>query len=494
MKKNISISTYLLLFIFFLSAVPVFGQSDMLLYNFRTIPQSVRTNPGIIPRSSYAIGLPFISSVYNKYFNSAFTTNELLRSRSKDDSLSVDIPGILPKLKDRNQFSEYSSIDLFFAGIRIKRGYLTFGLRNKAYMNISYPHDLAEFIWYGNGDYINQELDFQDFNINLKHYLDYHIGYALQFSDRFSMGARVHILHGLSNIHFKRMNTQVVTRFDEENFYSFEANTNMLVNTSGIEDFEVEAGSNFSIREYIQNKNNSGFGLDFGFNWQASPGLNLSFSIIDLGYLYWVSGVKNYQSARQNIRFNSIEVDLTEDVNALDVYIDSLKQVFDFVETHKDYFTSLPTRINIAAFYEANYMTHIGFVAQSRIIDDYMQHAFSLSFDRLLTKSFSIKAAWSVVNNTYDNIGLGLVLQMGPVQTYFLTENIISLFDPLNGRNHSIRFGIGINVFKEKDREEMDDLKRDFPRYGRNYQEDKYLQEQIQNYWERKRVSDSRKQ
>ncbi len=463
------------------------SQSDLLLYNYKSIPQSLSANPGIIPRSSYAIGLPFVSSIYNKYFNSSFTTNELLRNREFDDSLVVDIPNVLPKLSDKNQFSEYSSIDLFFVGIKINKGYLSFGLRNKAYMNITYPRELAEFLWYGNAKYINETLNFRDFNVNFQHYLAYHLGYAIQLNEKVSLGARFNILHGLSNIQFKSMDTELITRFDPEEFYSFEASSDILVNTSGIESFEMEAGSGFSLREYLRNKNNSGFGLDFGLNWQPSPGLELSFSIIDLGYLYWVSDVKNYSSKAEDIKFSSIEVDLTEDVNALDVYLDSLNSIFEFRETDKYYFSSLPTRINFGLFYEMDYMTHIGFLAQGRIIDDYMQNAFSLSVDRLLTKNFSMKLAWSAVNNTYNNVGLGVVLQTGPVQTYFLTENVIGLFDPLNAKNHSIRFGININVFKKKDREEMDQYKRDFPGYGRNYQEDAWLEEQRRSYWERKR-------
>ncbi|MDZ7743707.1 MAG: DUF5723 family protein [Bacteroidota bacterium] len=445
-KNTLSLLSLLLI------TLPAFPQSDLLMYNYKTIPQSVSVNPGIVPRSSCAIGLPFVSSFYNKYFNSSFTTNELLRNRQADDSLVVDISNVLPRLRDDNQFSEYSSIDLFFVGIKIKRGYLSFGLRNNAYMNITYPRELAEFLWYGNGQYINEKLNFKDFNVNFQHYLAYHLGYAIQLNDNFSMGARVNILHGLSNIQFRKMDAELITRFDPDSFYSFEANTDILVNTSGIGSFKMEAGSGFSLREYLRNKNNSGFGLDFGLNWQLSPGLELSMSIIDLGYLYWVSDVKNYANNRQNIKFSSIEVDLTKDVNALDVYLDSLNSIFEFRETNKNYFSSLPTRINFGLYYEINYMTHIGFLAQGRIIDDYMQNAFSLSVDRLLTKNFSLKLAWSSINNTYDNVGLGLVLQTGPVQSYFLAENIIGVFDPLNAKNHSIRFGISINIFKKKDR------------------------------------------
>jgi Family of unknown function (DUF5723) len=463
-----------------------YSQSDMLLYNLKSVPQSTYTNPGIIPRSSYAIGLPFISSFYNKYFNNAFTTNELLKSRAADDSLVVDIPGILPGLKNMNQFSEYSSIDLIFAGIKVKRGYFSFSIQNKAFINISYPKQLAEFLWYGNGKYLGQTLNFNDFRVNLQHYLSYNFAYAFQVDRNFSLGARIKVLHGLSNINFKKMQASVTTTFDENNLYVFKADNDIEVNTSGIESFELGAGSGFSVGDYLKNKNNSGFGLDFGFDWKISPSLNLSCSIIDLGYLYWISDVKNYTTAESKIVFDGVNVDLSQNVNAIDVYLDSLNSIFSFNQTEKSYFTSLPTRVNLAANYELSYMTNIGFLYQARIIDNYTQNAFCLSFDRLMTRNFTLKVAWSAVNNTYDNFGVGAVLDLGPVQTYFLTENIVSLLSPLDARNHSFRFGIIINVFKRKDREQMDGIKNDYPNYQTPFQNSYDMKNQMNDYWERK--------
>lgn len=469
------------------------SQSDLVLYNYNRIPQTVYTNPAKIPPGSFAIGLPLISSFSNRLYNDAFSTNDLFRSRNTDDSLSLDVANILPMLGTKNHFSEYSSIDVFFIGLRVNGGYLSFGLKSEALINVHYPKQLAEFIWYGNKRYLGETLDFSDFKINLNHYLCYHVGYAFRVADNLSMGVRLKHLHGLSNISFKKMNSRVITKFNNNDLFTFEADNDILINTSGVNGLEFGADNGFSLNDYIKNKINAGFGVDFGLDWQADKNLNISFSVVDLGYIYWQSDVVNHFNSEPHVEFSSVEVDLTSNTNALNVYIDSLNNVFKFKKSEKPYMTRLPTRLYFGGFYNIDKRNRVGALIAGQVYDNHTETAVCLSYDFMIGRNLNLKTTWSAINNTFDNLGLGGVLSFGPVQLYFLTENIVSIFDPWNAHSHSFRFGLVINIFTIHDRPPKYGYSNDYPYYKVEGPDALPLREQMQNYWEKKRIRQKKK-
>lgn len=474
--------------IFLVSGSASLSQSDFLLNNFGSIPQTLNANPANIPRSSFSVGLPVITSVYNGLHNNAFTTNELLRERENDDSLVVDVPHILPMLKSTNYFTQYSNIDLLFLGLKIKKGYLSIGVQNKSALRVTYPKSLAQLAWYGNNKYLGEELDMSDFRISMHHYLSFYAGYAQQISPQLSIGIRLQLLKGLSNIHTNTMNLKALTDFSQGELYTIRLINDIEVNTSSVDQLGIGSDEGFDLKKYLSYEKNSGFAINAGFNWELAYNFNLSLSVVDLGYIYWVSDVRTYKSSRSEANFNGVDVDLSEDINSLDVYIDSLNAIFQFDENQKEYLTGIPARINVGGYYDFYKNNTIGLLANWRFYNGITERAISLSYDKRFDDMFHFRLCWSAINDTYDNFGIAAVLRLGSIQAYFTTENVYTLFDPWNAHNHSFHFGIIYNLLKCRDRDELDGKKVDFmfPQYKVPGEGVPGLEQQINNYWERK--------
>lgn len=460
------------------------GQDDLLLYNFREVPQTLYSNPSMIPRSSFAFGLPVISSFQNNIFNSAYSFNDLFHSRKEDDSLVFDPGGIIPMLDVDNHWSVHSAIDLIFLGIKVNRGYLSFAVRSKAYARMKYPKTLMEFAWYGNSRYIEEELDFSETAVDFQHYLSYRMGYAVNVGGGLELGLAIKVLKGLSVVETETMDVRLRTDFDEDELFSFSGRNDILINTAGLDQFDA-----FSPGDYLTAEGNSGFAFDVGLNWEMSPDFLFSLSFTDVGYIHWSSGLKTYESANKNIDFSGVEVDLTADENALDVYLDSLNNVFEIREDAIPFTTGIPTHFYLGAFYRIRDVNHIGMLFSTRSYNGYSENMISLSYDRQFSRSCAFKASYSVINNTFDNLGIGLSLRLGSVQGYLMTENLITLFLPLNARHHSIHAGILINVFKNEDRSEIERNYSNwypYPDYDVPASDAPGLEEQIRRYWEKK--------
>lgn len=475
------------------------GQTDILLYNYNDLPQTVHSSPATIPRNSFTIGLPVVSGFYNRLHNNSFTVNQLFTERPADDSLVVNVDQVLNNLdEDKNLFSEYSGIDLMFFGIRINESYLTAGIRSNAFLSVNYPGEFVDFLWNGNASRINETVDFSSFNVTLNHYLSYYIGLAFRVHDRLNLGFRLKSLHGLSSIHFEKMNADITTVFDQNNLYQITANNDILINTSGIDDFGLTTENNFDLNEYLSGKKNSGFGLDLGINWKPSRNFNFSLSLLDIGYIYWNTKVKNYISENKNIEFDAIHVDVTDNKNILDVYLDTLSSMFKFNEISRHYTAGIPPRLLLGGYYTHLGTNRFGGLFYWRFLKGHTEKAFSLSYDKRFGNSFSFKLSWSAINNTYDNVGVGVSLHAGPIQIYFLTENVIGMFDPWNVKTHSLRLGLLVSILKKDDAKHYDLNQNEYyhfmPDKPSKREREQYekpsgppdLEEQIRNYWRRK--------
>ena len=429
-----------------------FAQQNILLYDFDVIPQSSYTNPSVIPKHKVVVGFPGISSISTSYHNSVFNINDVLVKRVHDDSLNVDIGNVISKLDNDNYFLTNIHNDFLFIGFRINKGFLTAGAYHNFDFKFKYPKELIEFLWYGNGDdrFLNKMVDFSSTDFNVQSYLAYHIGYSMPIPEfeKLVVGARIKFLKGYANVDVEKFDASFLTRPDETTIYSIEGNSDILINTSGVQfdDDEMEFSDYFS-----DNKNN-GFAFDLGATYTLNEKINLSASILDIGSINWKSKVKNYKSDNANYKFDGIFFDEQNDsTDILDILKDSLSDIFHFTETENSYITKLPTKFYIGGSYKINEKSSAGFVFYGRSYCNHFNSSFSLSYARAVGKNFHIKGSYSVINNTYSNIGLGFSLNLGPIQTYFISDNIIGMLAPFDSRQLNFRIGFNVAIFDKEE-------------------------------------------
>ncbi len=108
----------------------------------------------------------------------------------------------------------------------------------------------------------------------------------------------------------------------------------------------------------------------------------------------------------------------------------------------------MPWRFYLTANYQLNRRNTIGAIIQGRYLLGSILPAYTLSYARMFGNNLHLTANYSIIGNSYTNVGLGWSLKMGAVQWYMVQDNILAYFKPDQFQIMSIRIGFNL-VFNE---------------------------------------------
>ena len=170
--KKIIITLLLVTFVSLIKA-----QQALTLYNMDVIGQSNQVNPSLMPESNMYIGIPMLSSTTFLFTNSGFTWRDLHWIRP-DDSVNIDIANAISKLSEKNFISMSFRTNILETGFRIKNNYFSMNVSEKMNLNFTFPKELFELLFNGNGAFIGQEIDLKRMSFEATHYREYAIGWV----------------------------------------------------------------------------------------------------------------------------------------------------------------------------------------------------------------------------------------------------------------------------------------------------------------------------
>lgn len=429
----------------------VYSQQDFLMYNMRDIPQSNYSNPSNQFNGKFYIGLPVISSNYYSISNSGFAYSDVVKKQG--DSLLLDLNSLIGELEDENFTSFNAKVDLFSFGVNLgKKTQLTFNVTENVNFKFNYTKDFVRLIYEGNGAFIGQTASFKNLGIALYHYREYGLGFSHQFSDKLRFGARAKYLYGMANIYSEKTDISLTT--DAETF-ALTALADVNIQTSGLRNFDqLEFG------DYTSGRDNTGYGLDLGVNYDLNEKLSFNASVLDIGYIKWNDDIENYVIEEGEYTYSGIGIDaftIDEDSTgetSFDRVLDSLEKAFDVKENGDAYSTPLVTRMYLGANYKLNDKTILGGLIQTEFFQESVRPSFTASLNRKLSKWFTVAGSYTVINRSYNNLGLGVNFNPGPVQLYVMSDNILSAFKPQHARYAQVRFGINL-IFGSKKTPEL---------------------------------------
>lgn len=435
MKKTI---IAILVFVAGLSGSDILNaQNDMIIQGMRIIPQSFYSNPAFVPQCRFHFGMPGISSLYMGTGHNGFNAKNVISVNSLD-SVELDIESMLNSMKKNNYVFLEANEELLSFGFKIKdKHYVNFAVTERAFARVSYPKDLMEFAFYGNGAMLDQTLDIGNFRITENHYREFAFGYSYLYDDIWTFGARAKILFGMSNINTRRTD---ITLHTEGEFFDITATSDILINTN-----EIDNMSDSTIDEkqypgdYLTLTKNMGLGFDFGATYKLDDKITFGLSVLDLGYISWKSNPMNLVSQNPGGSFTYDGVDISEfmdqgDSAFLQDLEDSLIDIFMVDTTYEKYKTSLNTRIHASAFYKVTKNDYVSAMVRMHFYDRKVHPSFSLAYMRKFGDIWHLTGTYSIVNRNYANFGIGMSLKLGPVQLYMLTDNI---FGPIIWNRYS---------------------------------------------------------
>jgi hypothetical protein len=450
-----------LITIFFIfSNLNVISQ-DNLVYFMGNLPQSNYLNPArLTDKSKVVINLPLLSGM-EFTLNNSFSFYELAKIEKK--TLIFDMGRFYSNIPHNNFFSETFKLPLFGFQYRSKDKLFSLRISETQLSRFGFDSDLIKLINKGNNAFL--ETDFST-NIDFKflHFREYSLGYSQNISDKLTIGSNIKLLTGFSTVDVKRLEMGIKTGKNIEYVKvsargDYNVSFPVTINPDSTENTEK---SSFDAISYFTNSSNLGFAIDLGARYQLLPELEISASIIDLGYIHWKSNVSNIS---QGGSFNWRGFDLTNFYKPTDLneeayvdpfqsVIDSLKGIINPTYESNPFNTGTPTKLYLAANYKVSSFFWAGIVDKVLFFDKQVSNSLTLSGNLQLGRIFSLSAGYSIIDKSFNNLALGTALKLGPIEIYCLTGNILAL-NVLSASNFNFQFGMnlmfGKNIYPKCD-------------------------------------------
>lgn len=439
--------------LFLLSGFISLAQSDLTLYNFNSLPQTLHVNPAMPQQTKVWVGLPGISGVHTHFQNTGFTLAELIPTGS---NINDQIRDIADQLDGESYLSLNQDINLLGIGFKAGRGFFTLGATQTINLRVGYPVDVLRFISYKEGDPITG-LSFNEFDYESMVRTNFYLGYQHKFmKNRLTVGARGKYIFGQQHSEVQRMSASL----DASSPFETKLRTDVVVRSSGLADL-LDPDLDPSLDPAgLALTDNNGVAFDFGAHFLVNRKLSVSFSVLDLGSIEWKDGNETYVSNGE-FTYNGIELDLADQDfdGVIDALTDSIVDIFGFdtISNADPYTVRLPTRIFAGATYRLHPKHGVGILYHGKLgLDDNFQSDYSVNYQGRWFRGMQFIASYSVINGVANNVGAGVDFKFGPMQLYIISDNILGAIYYEDLKTTNLRLGLNIVFYGKKEKDPRD--------------------------------------
>lgn len=450
------------------------AQTNLNLYNFRNVAQSNLMNPGIRPQANVSVGL------FGSYFNLQTPNITLAEIFNKNENPDSTFKRIVrdPNLSFKNMGLS-NTFDPILIGFAIKKNYFSLGFQVNFDLIGSPPKDLLGLTqgstFFQNS--LNRQIDLGNIDLNTTAYTAIHVGYTREINKKLSVGIRVKYLRGIYNINVDKSTLKFST--NEDSLY---IKAGFKANTSGIDDIRqsdynfaslvyktlndgqnIPTGQNFSpdgndLLNFFQKRgviSGTGMGLDIGVNYKFNQHWSVSGSLIDLGYINWNKNNRTYEMPETEFNYKGQFIkDINENNDQFKTLQDSLvTKVFVPKESTNAYTTYTNAKLYLGGQYAFNYNNTFDLVMFNNFAINEFNPALSLAFTKKLWWLLDLRVSGTYYNKTFNNAGVGFSLNLGPLQTYLFSDNLLALTQYDEARFINVRTGINWNFGRNYDRD-----------------------------------------
>ncbi len=422
--------------------------------------------------------MPSASTIYNGYISfpggyvhggvnlGAIRYGNLFETNAEGYPTTLTATRFVNSLAKNNYLGVHSNTELLGFGIRIAdKFFLTVDYRLAADFDMRYTKDVLGLPVYGNMAYVDQPANL-DLRPNLNVYQELGVSFRHQINDNMSWGIRPKLLLGVANLHTNQLSAQLKT---DPVDYSLTMTYNaslmaasavpFYMTFNGEDGFQLGLDSTATGGTIAGNAfKNLGMGLDLGFSYKPIESLNISVGLLDLGFIRWKTSTHHLSSVINDagglyddgsMTFSGLtQSDIQGLMNGDNVsgLLDTLAQYFPLdIETSKPYTTMLPVRFMVQGDYEFAKFHRVSAAAQFRVASNYFQPSFTIAYDGLFFNMIDVCVAYTMQRRSFDNLGVGLGLNLGYLNIYAGTQNIIAAFSVKNASQLTGTVGILFN-------------------------------------------------
>lgn len=415
----------------FLLPMIVKAQQEVGLHFMPRAWQSQQTNPAIFNEKVVVFTLP---AAHMQAGNTGFSFNDVVKEDPSSDSLIIDLDGVIGGLDAENFLHFQTNVDLLNLGIRLKDLQLgaSVGVRGRGYLY--YPKSLVELAWEGNasrvGETVSLAPDFQAFG-----YAEIGLSGAYRIKDKIQFGAKIKYLSGLADV---SAGTHIAHLTTQAEYYQLSMVSDYQVNTSVISFDDSTGGEGF---EFALG-HNTGYAADLGVVVHLNDKIQFSASAIDIGYIDWDEKVRNYE-VKGSYEFEGVDVAemVRDDSFEIESVLDTLGDIFEVVETTNGYRTKLPMKVYVSATFSPIKSLRLSGAYFNESYRGKSRTAYSVSASKDLGKIFTGGITYSIRNKQFDDLGVNMLLKLGPYVMFVVTDNVIDLISPRQARDMHFRWG-----------------------------------------------------
>lgn len=422
--KKASVTVLFIILVNYINA-----QFQMMHYNLKQIPQTYQWNPALIPQYKFYWGTSFVPfalaplPVANYLYVNKGTTGPVVRDFFQKNGDSVQVNYNVLSLAQKMNYTHYNlEIGILSFGFRIKDiNYIHFYSALKNHFWLGYTKDALKFLLEGNGG-SNVGYNF-DMSIKANHnsYVETGISFArIIKEDKLQVGGTLKMYNGLANFQTKKNKTTFLTG---DTAFEYIAQADLQVNSAYIYD---TASKSVKIGDAFKNM---GFGIDLGAQYTINDKFTVNAAVVDLGYIKYKTNAKNY-AFNDKFYFPGIDVKkiISDTINvdkALKDLLDSLSKRYKLTESNNAYTVWMPTKINIQGIYNLNSKHSFSGILQTVFYDKKPHLAGSIAYVFRPNRWFNTSIAYQIYNRSYSNLGLGFAFNLGFMQWYVMTDNLI---------------------------------------------------------------------
>jgi hypothetical protein len=455
-------SGFLPLFIFFIAA-GLHAQVSQTVYFMDRLPQSSLVNPAFQHHHNFHLLLPAVSSFnvnagtnflnYNDIIFKHHTYDSLITFLHPDANTGDFTSGLNNK---RNSLGSDLHINILSLGFRARRSFISFSISERFSGQASLPGDLIKIALEGNQQFVGRTADFSGFGIDLNYFREYAAGYSYMADEVLSLGIRAKMLYGKSSISSGKKDISLYT--DPET-YNMRLRSDFTMNVSmpgtvlrdeegNINDVRLHfENDHYDPLDFVFNSNNSGFGVDLGATYRLTGPLMLYASVTDIGFINWKHDVYNF-SMNGEMEFEGIDLsplfDINNDSEPDSDFVDTLRNRFRVSDASDPYRVWLPAKIYVGGTYDLTSGINMGLLSRSVIYQGNLRQAVTVSANASAGRWLSASMSYSVMNNSFNNFGMGLSLRGGGFQLYVISDNLNAVFYPHRAGN--VNLWVGLNI------------------------------------------------
>lgn len=455
-----------ILFVVFFSCYS-FAQNKEILYNFTPQPQSLLTNPGADVKYKWFFGVPLLSGISANVGSTGFDAYSLFAKDGVD--FSTKVKNAVAATNSNDYVTANQQLEIFTAGFRIggeeSKSYISFGMYQELDSFIYIPTDLAILALYGNKDYVGKYFDLSDLSVKAELLSVFHVGFNKQINEKLILGVRGKIYSSIFNGTSTHNSGYFITTKGENLIYDQSIRSDLKFNTSGIakyldENYDGDIASD--MREDIGKRaffgGNLGLGLDLGLTYYPKRNIQITASLVDIGYISHSKDVESY-TLKGEYNFRGVVTDFNLSGTLGDAYED-FKEAIPLDTLYHSYKTQRPlkfyssfqysfeedrqTECNCVVDEDSWYRSALGVQLFAMSTPKQPMLALTGYYRRRLLQGLQMKATYTVDSYSAKNIGLGLTTKIGVVNFYALADNLLEYKDI--SKANALTFQIGFNI------------------------------------------------